>query len=153
MRAHEDVQSGLKKLNEMIATATDTTEKARSLVVEINRVEKSYGPVATDIVNLALTNRRDEAIVKMDDQCRPLLAALIRATDAYADYTQRGRNSDQRVRGALREAAQSADRDQPDRGGARDRRLRADHARGDPTAALCDRRRAHGVARRSAHAY
>ena len=90
LRAHEDVQANLKKLNDMIATATDTSEKARSLVVEINRVEASYGPVATDIVNLALNNKRDEAIVKMDDQCRPLLAALTHATDAYADYT-RGR--------------------------------------------------------------
>ncbi|WP_175151578.1 methyl-accepting chemotaxis protein [Paraburkholderia ultramafica] len=87
MRAHEDVQANLKKLNEMIATATDTSEQARSLVAEINRVETLYGPVATDIVNLALTNKRDDAIVKMDDQCRPLLAALIRATDAYAGYT------------------------------------------------------------------
>ena len=87
LRAHEDVQTDLKKLNDMIASATDTTEKARSLVAEINRVEAAYGPVATDIVNLALTNKRDEAIVKMDEQCRPLLAALIRATNAYADYT------------------------------------------------------------------
>jgi methyl-accepting chemotaxis protein len=87
MRAHEDVQTNLKKLNDMLASATDTSEKARSLAAEINHVEASYGPVATDIVNLALTNRRDEAIVKMDNQCRPLLAALIRATDAYADYT------------------------------------------------------------------
>ena len=87
LRAHEDVQTNLKKLNDMLASATDTSEKARSLAAEINRVEASYGPVATDIVNLALTNRRDEAIVKMDNQCRPLLAALIRATDAYADYT------------------------------------------------------------------
>jgi methyl-accepting chemotaxis protein len=87
LRAHEDVQTNLKKLNDMLASATDTSEKARSLAAEINHVEASYGPVATDIVNLALTNRRDEAIVKMDNQCRPLLAALIRATDAYADYT------------------------------------------------------------------
>ncbi|MGF6769468.1 methyl-accepting chemotaxis protein [Paraburkholderia sp. GAS199] len=86
-RAHEDVQSDLKKLNDMIATATDSSEKARSLVAEINRVEAAYGPVALDIVNLALTNKRDDAIVKMDEQCRPLLAALIRATNAYADYT------------------------------------------------------------------
>ncbi|MEA3086179.1 MAG: hypothetical protein QOC89_3876 [Paraburkholderia sp.] len=86
-RAHEDVQTDLKKLNDMIATATDTSEKARSLVAEINRVEAAYGPVALNIVNLALANKRDEAIVEMDDHCRPLLAALIRATDAYADYT------------------------------------------------------------------
>lgn len=86
-RAHEDVQSDLKKLNDMIASATDTSEKARSLVAEINRVEAAYGPVALNIVNLALTNKRDEAIVEMDEHCRPLLASLIRATNAYADYT------------------------------------------------------------------
>ncbi|WP_027211641.1 methyl-accepting chemotaxis protein [Burkholderia sp. WSM2232] len=85
MRAHEDVATNLKKLNEMIKDP-GATDKARSLVAEIDRVEAAYGPVATDIVNLALANKRDEAIVKMDDQCRPLLAALIRATDAYADY-------------------------------------------------------------------
>ncbi|MFM0126852.1 methyl-accepting chemotaxis protein [Paraburkholderia sediminicola] len=87
-RAHEDVQTDLKKLNDMIASATDTSEKARSLVAEINRVESAYGPVALNIVNLALTNKRDEAIVEMDEHCRPLLAALIRATNAYADYTR-----------------------------------------------------------------
>jgi methyl-accepting chemotaxis protein len=87
-RAHEDVQADLKKLNDMTAASTDTSDKARSLVAEINRVEASYGPVALDIVNSALTNKRDDAIVKMDEQCRPLLAALIRATDAYADYTR-----------------------------------------------------------------
>jgi methyl-accepting chemotaxis protein-1 (serine sensor receptor) len=84
-RAHEDVAANLKKLNEMVK-ATDASEKARSLVAEMNRVETAYAPVATDIVGLALANKRDEAIAKMDDQCRPLLAALIRATDAYADY-------------------------------------------------------------------
>ncbi|MDQ0621413.1 methyl-accepting chemotaxis protein [Paraburkholderia graminis] len=84
-RAHEDVAANLKKLNEMVRDA-GADDKARSLVAEINRVETAYGPVATDIVGLALANKRDEAIVKMDDQCRPLLAALIRATDAYAGH-------------------------------------------------------------------
>ncbi len=84
-RAHEDVAANLKKLNEMVK-ATDASEKARSLVAEMNRVETAYAPVATDIVGLALANKRDEAIARMNDQCRPLLAALIRATDAYADY-------------------------------------------------------------------
>ncbi len=86
LRAHEDVHTNLKKLNDMIATSSDATEKGRRLVAEINRVEALYGPVATDIVNLALNGKHDEAIVKMDDQCRPLLAALISATNAYTDY-------------------------------------------------------------------
>ena len=88
MRADEDVRTHLKQLNEMIANANNTTEKARSLVAEINRIESSYGPVATHIVQLALDGKRDQASTEIDDNCRPLLAALIRATDAYADYTR-----------------------------------------------------------------
>ncbi|MBP0590572.1 HAMP domain-containing protein [Paraburkholderia sp. LEh10] len=87
-RAHEDVGIRLKQLNDMINTATDTSETARSLVAEMNRVEALYGPVALDIVRLALDNHRDEAIKKMDDECRPLLAALVKATDAYASFTR-----------------------------------------------------------------
>jgi methyl-accepting chemotaxis protein-1 (serine sensor receptor) len=87
LRAHDDVQARLKQLNDMIAAATDTSEKAKSLVAEMGRVEGLYGPVATNIVGLALAGKRDEAIQKMDDECRPLLAQLVKATDDYATYT------------------------------------------------------------------
>lgn len=87
-RAHEDVQTKLKQLNDLISSASDSNDTARSLVGEIDRVEGLYGPVATNIVGLVLAGKRDEAIVKMDDECRPLLAALVKATDAYADYTR-----------------------------------------------------------------
>ncbi|SPB13330.1 chemotaxis protein [Caballeronia novacaledonica] len=86
-RAHEDVKARLKQLGDMIATATDTSEKAKSLVAEMVRVEALYGPVATNIVGLALAGKRDEAIQKMDDECRPLLAQLVKATDDYATFT------------------------------------------------------------------
>ncbi|AET91126.1 methyl-accepting chemotaxis sensory transducer [Burkholderia sp. YI23] len=86
-RAHEDVQTRLKRLQDMIATATDTSEKAKSLVAEMARVEALYGPVATDIVATALAGRHEEAVVKLDDQCRPLLTQLVKATDDYATYT------------------------------------------------------------------
>ncbi|BAN25492.1 methyl-accepting chemotaxis protein [Caballeronia insecticola] len=85
--AHEDVQARLKQLRDMIGSATDTSEQAKSLVAEMARVESLYGPVATDIVGLALAGKHDEAIAKMDDQCRPLLAQLVKATDDYASYT------------------------------------------------------------------
>ena len=88
LRADEDVKTHLKQLNEMIANAKNGTEKARDLVAEINRVESSYGPVAAHIVQLALDGKRDQATTEIDDNCRPLLAALIRATDAYADYAR-----------------------------------------------------------------
>ncbi|WP_343621472.1 MCP four helix bundle domain-containing protein, partial [Ralstonia sp.] len=75
-QAHDDVKNKLNQLNDMIAGAKDTSDRARKLVEDINRVEAQYGPVATDIVGLALAGKRDEAIQKMDNECRPLLAAL-----------------------------------------------------------------------------
>ena len=88
-RAHEDVGIKLKQLTDMITSATDTSETARSLVADMNRVEALYGPVALDIVHLALTNHHDEAIKKIDDQCRPMLAQLVKATDTYASFTKK----------------------------------------------------------------
>ncbi|PRX90043.1 methyl-accepting chemotaxis protein [Paraburkholderia sp. BL25I1N1] len=85
-QAHETVASRLRKLNEMVANANDVTAQARELVAEINRVESLYGPVASAIVDLALNGKHDAAITKMNDECRPLLAALVKATQAYADY-------------------------------------------------------------------
>src|SRR5476649_1368132 len=86
IKAHEDVQNALRQLSERVKD-TSASDKARSLVAEISRVESLYGPVAMNIVNAALTNRRDEAITMIDDQCRPLLAQLIKATNDYSEYT------------------------------------------------------------------
>ncbi|MGU7839201.1 methyl-accepting chemotaxis protein [Burkholderia sp. AW33-5] len=86
-QAHKDVQDRLAKLKDMMANATDTTDRARELVAEIGRIEASYGPVALNIVGLAQAGKKDEATADIDNRCRPLLAQLVRATDAYATYT------------------------------------------------------------------
>lgn len=85
-RAHEQVQKDLAKLKEMVAT-NDVPPNIKALVGEIDKVEQAYGPVALAIVQLALQNKRDEAIAKMNDECRPLLAALIEKANAYAEAT------------------------------------------------------------------
>jgi methyl-accepting chemotaxis protein len=87
-RAHRDVQARLSDLKRMMADAQDMTPRGRELVANIDRIETAYGPVATAIAALALDGRKDEAIAKMDNECRPLLAALIGATDAYAAFTR-----------------------------------------------------------------
>ncbi|WP_261531123.1 methyl-accepting chemotaxis protein [Burkholderia multivorans] len=87
-RAHKDVQDRIAKLQALIANAHDTTDRARELVAAIARIERSYGPVALNIVSLAQGGRKDEAAADIDDRCRPLLAQLVRATDAYATYTR-----------------------------------------------------------------
>ncbi|SAK67359.1 chemotaxis protein [Caballeronia temeraria] len=92
-RAHEDVQARLKRLNDMLAAATDTSEKAKNLAAEMMRVEALYGPVATNIVGLALAGKHEEAVQALDEQCRPLLAQLVKATDDYATYTATRRDA------------------------------------------------------------
>ncbi len=91
LRAHDDVQQRLKTLKDMVETAArtgDTSEAARKLVLDMERIESQYGPVASDIVSLALAKQTEQAIQKMNRECRPLLAQLVKATDAYADYTR-----------------------------------------------------------------
>ncbi|WP_246791962.1 methyl-accepting chemotaxis protein [Burkholderia perseverans] len=97
-QAQQDVESSLSKLNTMIANGSDTSEKARALVAEINRIETAYTPVAQGIVDLAVAGKRDDAITKINDECRPLLAALVKATDTYQASAR------ERADGMLREA-------------------------------------------------
>ncbi|SPD66867.1 Chemotaxis protein (plasmid) [Cupriavidus taiwanensis] len=87
LRAHADVQARLARLSEMVRQP-GVSDEARKLVEEVARVEAQYGPVATGIVGLAVERKIEEAIGRIDKQCRPLLAALIKSTDAYAEFTK-----------------------------------------------------------------
>jgi methyl-accepting chemotaxis protein-1 (serine sensor receptor) len=87
LQAHQDVQSRLAKLDDM-ARAPEVPEEVRAMIGAIDRVEQGYGPVATAIVDLALQGKRDDAIAKMNDDCRPRLAALVKAADEYQAFTQ-----------------------------------------------------------------
>ena len=86
-KAHQAGTRELARLLEM-AKGEDVSDKARGLIAEIARVEQLYAPVALDIVALATQGKRDEAIQKMNEKCRPLLAELVRATDAFTEYTR-----------------------------------------------------------------
>jgi methyl-accepting chemotaxis protein len=99
-QAQKDVESALSKLNEMMSSATDSTNQGRGLVSDISQIEAKYTPVAKTIVSLASAGKRDEAAKMINEECRPLLAALIKATDSYADYTR------DREAGLVRESAE-----------------------------------------------
>ncbi|WP_206955904.1 methyl-accepting chemotaxis protein [Trinickia acidisoli] len=88
LKAHDDVHARLRQLQDMLASATDTSDKAKELAANIANVEEKYGPVAVAIVQAGVAGRRDEAAKMIREQCRPLLAKLIDATNAYSDYTQ-----------------------------------------------------------------
>ncbi len=87
-KAHEKVSATVAKLKDTIAKTASATERERKLFGEIESVESRYGPVALNIVNLALSDKRDEAIGKMNADCRPLLAGLIKAANEYIAYGQ-----------------------------------------------------------------
>ena len=87
--AHEGVQQALARLRQAQARAGDLGDGEQALVAEMERIEAQYGPVALAIVGLALDGHRDEAITKMNAECRPLLAALLKATQDYIAYEER----------------------------------------------------------------
>ncbi|WP_280190794.1 methyl-accepting chemotaxis protein [Delftia sp. PS-11] len=84
--AHADVRSLLDRLMAMVA-APGVGSDVREHVARIAQIEQRYGPVAIDIVDLALKNQREAAITKMNNECRLLLAELIDATNRYSVLT------------------------------------------------------------------
>ena len=85
-KAQARIAEKLGQLQQM-ARADGVSARARALVAEIARVEQAYAAVAAAIVELAMGEQHEEAVRRMNDECRPLLAQLIQATEAYAGYT------------------------------------------------------------------
>jgi methyl-accepting chemotaxis protein len=105
-QAHEEVQQSLARLKRALRTAADLGEGDVAMVAEMERVEGRYGPLALTIVGMALEGRHDAAVAKMNAECRPLLAALLKASNDYIRYE--GRQAELRVQQA--EAAYGRDR-------------------------------------------
>jgi methyl-accepting chemotaxis protein-1 (serine sensor receptor) len=80
-KAHEDMGKVLATMTKKMAS---DDKAGRELFGRIEQIEAKYGPLALEIVTLALEGKREEAILKMNDECRPLLAALLKATDEFA---------------------------------------------------------------------
>ncbi|CAG2154374.1 methyl-accepting chemotaxis protein [Cupriavidus numazuensis] len=85
---HDDVQTRIAKLTKR-AAEPGVSREARTLVAKIAEVETKYSPVALGIVELASQGKREEAVARMNADCRPLLAALIRAAHDYRDFTSK----------------------------------------------------------------
>jgi methyl-accepting chemotaxis protein len=86
--AHAQVGKHLAELKLLLQKAEDVSETGRSLVDEMDRIESAYSPVALAIVDLAAGFKKDEAIAKMNDECRPLLASLVKASSAYSQVVR-----------------------------------------------------------------
>lgn len=91
-KAHADVSEALAQLKKLAET-TDAAPEGRQLIATIEETEKLYAPVALGIVALALEGEHATAIQRMNDECRPLLARLIKASKDYAEFAQRRSNT------------------------------------------------------------
>ena len=85
--AHEHMQIVLERLQTLINADSYATEKDRTAVREITEVESLYGPVALDIVSMAVEGRTRDAINKLIEECRPLLAELLGVVSEYLKYS------------------------------------------------------------------
>lgn len=65
-RSHGDANARPGRLNGAIAANSDVTEKNRSLVAEIKRIEARDSLVALSIADAALHDQREQAIVGID---------------------------------------------------------------------------------------
>jgi len=88
-QAHNQVGTALNKLKTAISVGDgQRNQQERVLFDELARVESLYGPVALEIVALALDGHRDQAIQRMSNDCMPLLRQLISAAEAYMQHSR-----------------------------------------------------------------
>ena len=73
--------TSIKALKNAVADHTGVTERDRTLVSPLDKIESQYRPVAIAIaiVELAAAGNLDEAIKKINTDCHPLLASLMAA--------------------------------------------------------------------------
>ena len=94
MSAVEDVRKSLDTL-QALSNKPGVPQDVRNRVEEIVTIEGQYSRVAEAILGLVFVGDREAAITRMNERCRPLLAALVKATDEYIQYT--AKTSDQLI--------------------------------------------------------
>ena len=87
LQAQAEVVKNMQHLLDLAKTP-DVSDDVRGVIAKIDDIEKRYSPVALPIVDLALQKKNEQAIAKMNEECRPLLAALVAASDEYFAMTE-----------------------------------------------------------------
>jgi methyl-accepting chemotaxis protein len=88
-RANDDLVEALQALEGSLGREAATDPKDLELLAKIKETERAYEPVAAGIARLAMSGQRDEAIAKMNRECRPLLDALRAATGEFVARSQK----------------------------------------------------------------
>ncbi|MBP6900987.1 MAG: HAMP domain-containing protein [Burkholderiaceae bacterium] len=88
VQAHQRVGQTLAQLRRAVDAAPGVPAEVRALVGEMEAIEARYAPVALAVVELAAAGRREDAIQKMNRDCRPLLASLVASSGRFAEQTR-----------------------------------------------------------------
>ncbi len=101
-KADEDVQTDLAALKRAIAQDTSAPDSTRRLLGDLERIEAVYGPVARDIVRMAVSGEHQSAVTKINNECRPLLAQLTgKAGEFVADAGRRSTLAEEAAQASL----------------------------------------------------
>ena len=84
LTAHEKVTAGMLRMKVLSNASDPAARRSAGLIGEFEAIEKNYSSVAMMIVDMALKGRHEQAIEKMNRECRPLLNRLTKVADEYA---------------------------------------------------------------------
>src|SRR5471032_1544963 len=85
--AEEKTADALTQLQTAISQHSDVTDQDRQFVAAIIQAEEGYRPIAKHIVDLALDEKKAEAIDRMNRELRPQLTVLLDVANKYLKYS------------------------------------------------------------------
>jgi methyl-accepting chemotaxis protein len=87
-KADADVQEALAGLTAALDRDPRPDPRDRQMLTAIRQIEQRYEPVAAAIGALAAAGKRDEAIGRMNRECRPLLAELATTIGEFVEHNR-----------------------------------------------------------------
>lgn len=89
--AHRKVGELVRELMASVEGMSPGEEKveAQRLISDVQQIESLYGPVALNIVDLALKEEKESAIVKINNDCEPLLRKLIGVVTEFIELEEK----------------------------------------------------------------
>jgi methyl-accepting chemotaxis protein-1 (serine sensor receptor) len=80
-QAHDKAAAALAQFRQSLASASQSSERERQLLEQIGQADARSGAVAQGIVKMAFEDKHHEAVVKLNQEGTPLVAALLASVD------------------------------------------------------------------------
>ncbi|SFC49730.1 methyl-accepting chemotaxis protein [Polaromonas sp. OV174] len=82
-KSQADIDTGLATLSSLLREQPSTTPEERQMLEQLMAFEARYLPIANKIVGLATSQKNDQAIVLLTQDCMPLLKQVIAHVTAF----------------------------------------------------------------------